>query len=65
MFLGQPCCICIKDDDLAGLALDYFFLLPSLSPDRYFLRQILKTGAKLGQVFAIFRNSVYTHVGLS
>ena len=51
---------------MSGLALGYFFLLPPLSPDKYFLRQILKTGAKLGQIFAILiRNSVYTHVGFS
>ena len=49
----------------AGLMLEYFFLSPPLLPDRYFLHQILKTGAKLGQFFAIFRNSVYTHVGSS
>ena len=37
-----------------------FFLLPPLSPD-----QIHNTGAKLGQFFPIFRDSVYTHVGFS
>ena len=46
---------------MSGFALGYFFLSPPLSPDKFFLRQILKTGAKLGLIFAIFRNSVYTH----
>ena len=58
----EPGCISkmLKDQGLpsrvsTGL---FFFLSLPLSPDRYFLRQILKTGAKLVQFFAIFRNCV-------
>ena len=40
--------------------LNFFFLSPPLSSYWYFLCQILKTGAKFGPFFAIFRNSVYT-----
>ena len=50
---------------ISGLALGHFFLSPPLSLDRYFLRQILKTGAKFGQFLPMFRNSVYTRVGFS
>ena len=38
------------------------FSFATTSPGRYFLRQILKTGAKLGHFFAIFGNSVCSHV---
>ena len=40
---------------ISGLVLGYFFLSPPLSPDRYFLRQILKTGAKIRPVFRNIR----------
>ena len=58
-------CKKLSQNGYAGLALGYFFLSPPLSPDIYFLCQIIKTGAKFGHFFAIFRNFVYSHVGFS
>ena len=39
-----------RNKNCSRVWLGYFFLSPPLSPDKYFLRQILKTGAKLGQI---------------